>query len=169
MSTRQIGLTLERQSNHAHIEPRHRLRRLRIALHALIAYPGGQNTPEPEAPWHDLTRAEPRAAHPCEKERAMIAAAIRQGCTTPDAVLRYFIARLTDAMAEFPNNITVRDVCYVALIANEAEAVEAQTLARGLGTDEAHERAIRETADIIPLAQLYVAGAFRRPMSCDGR
>lgn len=161
MSTNHQGLTLERHRPSNSAEPRMALRRLRVALHALIAYPGGQNTPRPESPWHDLTRNEPRATHPCEKERAMIAAAIRQGCTTPDQVLSYFLARLTDAMAEFPIEIRVSDVCFVRLMAEQAEALEAQALARGLGTDDAYTVAERETADLIPLAQLYVAGGCR--------
>lgn len=163
MSTRQLGPRLESHQPQ-HRDQRMAIRRLRVALHALIAFPGGQNTPRPESPWHDLTRNDPRAVHPCEKERAMIASAIRQDCTTPDQVLSYFLARLEDAMAEFPNDITVSTVCYVRLMAEAAEMVEAQTLARGLGTDEAYTAAERETADIIPLAQLCVAGAFRRPM-----
>lgn len=164
MSTDRHGLRLESHQPPTSADPRMAIRRLRVALHALIAFPGGQNTPRPESPWHDLTRKDPRATHPCEKEREMISAAIRQGCTTPDQVLSYFLARLTDAMAEFPTEVKVSNVCFVRLIQEEAEMVEAQAEARGLATDEAHERAIRETADVIPLAQLYVAGAFRRPL-----
>lgn len=161
-STNHQGLRLESQSNHP--GPRRRLFRLRLALHAMIAFPGGQNTPEPEAPWHDLTRNEPRASHPCEKERAMIANAIRQGCTTPDQVLSYFLARLEDAMQEFAPPVRVKEVCFVRLIAEAAEMVDAQVLARGLDTSEARERAARETEDVIGIAQLYVAGT-RNPVS----
>lgn len=167
-TTNHSGPTLERQSNRT--EPRRRLRRLRIALHAMIAYPGGQLTPEPEAPWHDLTRQEPRAAHPCEKERTMIANAIRQGCTTPQQVLSYYLARIQDSMEEFATPVRVSDVCFVRLIAELADVVESGTLARGLGTAEALQTFQRETAEVVPIAQLVAAGAcFPLPMGATPR
>lgn len=164
MTTNHQGLRLESHQGPTLAEPRMRLRRLRVALHALISFPGGQNTPTPESPWHDLTRNEPRATHPCEKERAMIANAIRQGCTTPDQVLSYYLVRLDDAMQEFSPSVRLADVCYVRLISEGAEAVEWQTKAKGLNTPETHERACRETEDVIGIAQIYVAGT-RNPVS----
>lgn len=150
--------TLERrQSNAPPMDPRISERRLRVALHAVIARDGTQLTPAPAHPWHDLTRDEPRAALPCTREREMIHAAIRQGCTTPNQVLSYHLARIADDMAQFDDAPTVSDVCYVRLMAEQAEALEAQALARAFGTPEAEARAAIESEDAITALRLYVA------------
>lgn len=159
-STSHQGTPLARRQSTHRVEPRIAEQRLRVALAAVIAdqtAPTGQRTPEPDHYWYDNSREQPRAPLVCEKERAMLHAAIAQGCTTPMQVVSYYLARLTDSLAQFPDERRLSDVLYVRLMAEEAEALEAQALARGLGTVEARAAAVRETRDEIGIAELYVA------------
>lgn len=159
-STSHQGAPLARRQSAHRVEPRIAAQRLRVALQAVIAdpsAPSGQRTPEPEHFWHDNSREDPRAPLVCEKERAMLHAAIAQGCTSPMQIVSYYLTRLADSLNQFPEQLVVSDVLYVRLMAEEAEALEAQALARGLGTVEARAVAVRETQDVIGVAELYVA------------
>jgi len=149
-------------------------RRLRVALQAVIAdptAPSGQRTPTPDHAWYDNARTDPRSTLPCEREREMLHAAIRQGCTTPLKVVSYFVERIADTLAQFPEQLLVSDVLYVRLMIDEAEALEAQALAHGVPTPEHIADAIVQTREAIVMQQLECAllekrgAAFPRPMS----
>ena len=141
-------------------DPRIAERRLRVALARVI---DGHAAPEPAYAWHDNSRTDPRAPLPCEKERAMLAAAIRAGATTRDAVLTYYLARIADTLAEFPDAHAVRtsDVLYVRAMAEIAEATEATMLAHTCPDAPHRERAVRELREAIECEEL-VAVAFER-------
>lgn len=145
------------QRFHRDDRERFALRRLRNALADVIRDPAalsGQRTPEPAYPWHDLTRETPRAALPFEKERAMLHAAIRQGCTTREKIVRYRAAQLLDDFAQFPDEGRALDVLYTNLVTEEAEAIEAQTIAHALPTETNREAAIRESREAIGVMEL---------------
>lgn len=150
------------------VDERFALRRLRSALADVIRDPAalsGQRTPEPAHPWHDLSRETPRAALPCAKERAMLHAAIRQGCTTRAQVIRYRAQQLLDDFRQFPDECTASDVLYVRAMLEQAEAIEAQTIAHAMPTEPNRLAAVRETREGIAVqellcAMLLPAGAF---------
>lgn len=142
------------------------LRRLRIALADVIRDPAalsGQRTPTPAYPWHDVTRDAPRAALPCEKERAMLHAAIRQGCTTREKIVAYRAQQLLDDFAQFPDEASPNDIMFTRLLLEQAEAIEAQTVAHGLPTEENRARAIRESREAISVMELECRVLELRP------
>lgn len=150
---------LEGRQPHQRMHPRIAERHLRVALHGVICDAhavSGQRTPAPEHPWHDLTREEPRTALPCAKERTMLHAAIRQGCTTRDQVLTYFLARIADAMGQFPDAAAFRvsDILYVRAMAEIAEAQESIALAHTVPSDDTRAAAVREGREALPLIEL---------------
>jgi hypothetical protein len=145
-----------RQHSPSRAHPRFAERALRNALQAIIVdETGEQHTPSPDFPWHDNTRETPRAMLPCERERTMLRAAIRQGCTTPERVLTYFLARIADAMADFAQPVDVSALVYTRLVQEQAEALEAQSLARALPSPERWQHAVRETRDVIHAAHVF--------------
>lgn len=153
------------------IDPQIAERRLRVALQAVIAdptAPSSQRTPTPEHFWHDNSRTEPRAPLVCEKERDMLAAAIAQGCTTELQIVRYYLARLADTLAEFPDAPRVSDACYILYAAEHAEAIERAAIARALPTQENRETAIREIEEANLAGRAFCGalarGDFVRPM-----
>jgi hypothetical protein len=150
-ATSHQGPTLERRQPAAMLDPRMALRRLRGALAAVVT-----KYPEPAWPWEDNSRKTPRSPVPCEKERDMLSAAIRQGCTTRDRVLTYYLVRIQDSMAQFPDaaQFTLSDILYVRAMAEQAEALEAQARARALPSPEHCDAAARETREAIGAQQL---------------
>jgi hypothetical protein len=159
MSTESHTANLEVRRPAGSTDPRILMRRLQVAFIGIVA----QAKRMPDR-FYDLTEKNRKVSYPFERERDFIHEAIHTGATTPNRVLTYYLARIQDDMAQFNEPLRALDVCYVRFMAEFAEAVDKVTLAHGLGTDEAYTAAERETADIIPLAQLCVAGAFRRPM-----
>jgi hypothetical protein len=159
MSTNHHRSPLERHQSNRRVHPRIAEKQLRVALHAVIVdgtAPSGQRTPAATAwRWHDLTR-ERCGALPCADERAMLADAIRSGCTTRGQVLTYFLARIGDAMAHFPDADTVRtsDILYVRAMAEIAEAQESIALAHTLPSAETRAIASREGREAHQLLEL---------------
>jgi hypothetical protein len=153
-ATSHEGPTLERRQPAARLDPRMALRRLRVALGAVVT-----KYPQPDWPWEDNARKEPRSPAPCEKEREMLTAAIRQGCTTRDRVLTYYLLRIQDSMAQFPDaaQFALSDILYVRAMAEQAEALEAQARARALPSPEHCEVAARETREAMGVQELLVA------------
>jgi hypothetical protein len=147
---------LERHQSNARIDTRMALRRLRVGLHRVITCEQGQRTPEPAHPWHDLTREEPRSALPCEKERTMLHAAIRQGCTTPERVIEYRMLQLADDLAQFAQPAELSEILYIQMMAEQAEAFAAQSRAHALPSPAHTEAAIRETEEANVVQRAYV-------------
>jgi hypothetical protein len=150
LSTNLNAATLATRPNLNRIEPRLAARRLLIALAAVPT-----RTPMPGHAWHDLTRTDPRSAMPFAKERGMIHDAIKQGCTTPDRVISYRLAQMKDDLAQFAEAPNVVELVYVQLVTEEAEAVEAQTLAHALPTAANRDAALRETEEASTIARAY--------------
>ena len=159
-ATNHHGATLaRRQSGHPTMDPRLAERRIRIALGAVIcaSTPSGQRTPSPEHAWHDNSRAEPRSPLVCAKERAMLADAARQGCTTPDRIIEYFLVRIEDALAQFPAEYSARELVYLKLAIDEAEALEAQSIDRALPSPEHHRAALEATKRVAFDAEVFLS------------
>lgn len=146
--TSQVNLAIHQTAPRQ--DPRIALRRVRVAFAELVT-----KAPVPGHAWHDVTRTDPRTRLPCEKERAMIHDAIRQGCTTPDRVIRYHVARMQDDLTQFPEAPLLEELLYVQLIREEAEALDAQSIAHALPSAEHQEAAIRATAQVARDARLY--------------
>jgi hypothetical protein len=113
-------------------------------------------TANPTRPWEKF--AEPL--------RDVATEAARIGGATADTTEE----RIVDAVICFLEYVlepletrAAADVTYVQLVREQAEALDAQARARGLGTAEARAMAVRETRDVIGVAQLYVANV-RRPL-----
>jgi hypothetical protein len=141
---------LARRQSPEPVEPLLAARRLVIALANIPT-----RTPQPGHAWHDITRTDPRTAMPFAKERGMIHAAIKQGCTTPDRVIAYRLAQMKDDLAQFAEAPNFVELVYVQLVTEEAEAVEAQTLAHALPTAANRDAAIRETEEASTIARAY--------------
>ena len=152
-ATSNQGPTLERRQPAAAIHPRMAEKRLRVALGAVAT-----KYPEPNWPWEDNARKEPRAPLPCEKERDMLAAAIQQGLTTRDRVLTYYLARIADSMAQFPDagRFALSDILYVRAMAEQAEALDAQARARAIPSPAHCDAAARETREAIGVQELLI-------------
>lgn len=131
-------------------DPRLALRRIRVAFAELVT-----KAPAPGHAWHDVTRTDPRTRLPCEKERAMIHDAIRQGCTSPDRVIRYHLARMQDDLAQFAEAPLLEELFYQQLIQEEASAIDAQSIAHALPSAEHQAAAVRATAQVARDARLF--------------
>lgn len=146
-----------RPANLAVRQPAHRMdprvaeRRLRVALADLVT-----RTPTARTPWDDNRRREPRSALPCEKERAMIHSAIRNGCTTPERVIGYRLFQMRDDLAQFEEAPDVGELLYVQLIREQAEALDAQSQFHARRTPAHAEIAIKETEDVVTLGRAFV-------------
>lgn len=138
------------------VDPRVQLRRLQVAFIAIVH--GARRMPDR---WYGLTERNRTCSYPFEREREFIHEAIRNGCTSPDRVISYHLTRLQDDLAQFPEALDASEVLYRRLVTEQAEAIEAQTLAHALATEEARERAVRETEEAITLGQLYVMDTRR--------
>lgn len=161
-ATSQDRPTLERRQS-LRLVPRRPDQPLRDMLHTIIRDPNaakGQLTPALTGwRWHDLTRDEPRCDVPCGDERAMIHDAIRSGCTTRDRVLRYYLARIQDDMAQFPDaaSIETSDVLFIVAMAEMAEGMESVARAHTMPTHENRRAAVKEASEAIPILQLVCA------------
>jgi len=138
------------------VDPRLQLRRLQVAFVAIVH--GAKRMP---TRWYGLTERHRTVSFPFERERQFVHEAIQLGCTTPMQVMSWHLARLADDLAQFPDAPCVSDVCYIRLMAEQAEALEAQARARGLRTAEADAIALRESEEAIAALQLYVTGVRR--------
>jgi hypothetical protein len=159
-ATNHHGAALARCQSGHQMDPRLAVRRLRNALHAVIVSDesvSGQRTPVPEHAWHDNTREQPRSALVCEKERAMLADAALQGCTTPDRIIEYFLVRIDDALAQFPSEYSARELVYLKLAIDEAEALEAQSIDRALPSPEHHRAALAATKHVALDAEVFLS------------
>lgn len=147
------------------MDPRIAVNRLRVAFIGLVS----QAKRMPDC-FYDLTEKNRKVSYPFEREREFMHKAIHQGCTTPNAVLTYYLARLADDLSQFDRPVTARELCYVRLMAELADVAESGTLARGLGTEDAVRTFQREAAEVIPIAHLAAAGAcFPLPMGATPR
>jgi hypothetical protein len=157
-ATNHHGAALARRQSGHRMDPRLAERRIRNALQEVIrnpALPSGQRTPCPEYPWHDNTRAEPRAQLVCAKERELLEAAISQGCTTPAQVIEYYLVRIEDSLAHFESPHEARELVYIKLAIDEAEALQAQSVDHALPSPE-HRRAAVEATHRVELdARLF--------------
>lgn len=106
---------------------------------------------------YQLQRAEPRAKLYSERERQLIHDGIRAGMISRERLVRYRLTQLLDDLAQFPGSTPVTDHLYAAAMREVGQAVEAQTLAHALATDEARTTAIRETREAVAAQELLVA------------
>lgn len=134
-------------------DPRMALRRMRVALAEVIT----QAPTSMADAWYDVSRKEPRAALPCAKERAMIHAAIADGCATPESVIRYRLFQMHDDLTQFGEAPLLEELLYVQMIQEQAEAIDAQSRAHALGTTTLELQAIRETEEATVLQRAYCA------------
>ncbi len=131
-------------------DPRMALRRMRVALAEVIT-----KAPTPQHFWHDLTREDPRSALPFEKERSMLHAAIAQGCTTPERIIRYRLAQMHDDLAQFAETPLLEEMLYVELMNEQHEALHAQARAHAFPGDSLEMDAIRETEEANVVMRAY--------------
>lgn len=142
MRTKTSRVILANHQTQPPMDPRMAVRRVRVALAGVIT-----KTPEPSHFWYDITREEPRAAMPFEKERDMLHAAIRQGCTTPKRIMLYRITQLQDDLSQFAEAPLLAELVMQHLITEQAESMAAISLAHAMPTAAHREEAIRETEE----------------------
>lgn len=152
MRTRLNPAMLARRQTPPRLDERLALRRLRIALMAVII----ARRPEPTHAWDDVARTDPRAALPCEKERAMVHAAIHQGLTTPERVIDYRLFQMADDLAQFDEAPQLAELLYVRLIQDEAEALDAQSIDHALPSPTHHVAAIAATQQLVRDARVFL-------------
>lgn len=89
----------------------------------------------------------------------MIAAAIRESCTTREQVVAYYLNRLARSLRLFPDaaQYPLLGVLYVHFTRENADALHAQSIAHALPTAENRARAVRETRELLPIAELTCA------------
>lgn len=104
-----------------------------------------------------LTRRVPRCKLPDEKLRTMIHDGIRAGQISRARLIRYRAAQLQDDFAQFPDEASSQQVLYVQLMLEQAEAIEAQTVAYAMPTEGNRVAAVRETREAITIAELQCA------------
>lgn len=115
------------------------------------------NAPRKPDAIYELSRAEPRALLPDERQRRMIHEGIRDGYISRDQIVAYRAMQLLDDLAQFAGSQSAADALYVAFMKEAAEAVEAQTMAHGVPTPENKATAARETDDLVAVASMRVA------------
>jgi hypothetical protein len=145
MSTRTSAGSLATHQRAAAIDDRLAERRLRVALAEVIA--DAPSYPEPRWRWEDVARTQPRSSMPFKREREMIHSAIREEKTTPEKVIRYYLARMADDLAQFAEAPLLEELIYLELIREEAEAIEWQSIFRANPTPANRDRMIRETEE----------------------
>lgn len=150
MATKTSEVSLAAHQTQQRLDPRMAMRRLRVAFSSVVI-----TTPEPRHPWDDVRRKEPRSALPCEKEREMIHAAIRQGCTTPDRIISYRITQLQDDLAQFHETPLLEEMLYQHLIREQAESMDAVTRAHAMPTPAHRDAAIRETEEASLVGRMF--------------
>lgn len=136
----------------ARIHPRLQLQRLRVAFVGIVF--GAKRMPDR---WYGLTERNRTVSFPFEREREFIHEAIRQGATTEMQILTWRLTQLADDLAQFPNAPTLSDLCYIRLMAEQAEALQAQARAHGIPTQANREAALRETREAITVLQMECA------------
>jgi hypothetical protein len=119
------------------------------------------NAPRKPDAIYELQRSEPRSGLPDERQRRLIHEGIRAGYITRDQIVAYRATQLLDDLSTFGRSSDAADALYVAYMTETAEAVEAQTVARGVKSGEAREAAIRETREAIAVAEMQVAALAR--------
>lgn len=102
---------------------------------------------------YDLTRAEPRCQLPDEKKHRLIHQGIKDGVISRERLIRYRATQLLDDLAAFPDAGTPAEALYVPFMKELAEAVDAQTVARGVPTPANVDHAVRETREAIVVAE----------------
>lgn len=113
-------------------------------------------TPKPE--WsYEFTRGEDRRRHPAELERKLLHAGIAAGEITKEAVIAYRAAQLHDDLKAFGGNVEPGEALYVEFMTQAAEAVEAETVAKGMPTPQNISNAIRQLDDVVAVGALRVA------------
>jgi hypothetical protein len=134
------------------MDPRMVYRRRLEAFRELFA----DASPKPAA-LNAITRADPRTKLYDERQREIIHAGIRDGVISRARIIRYRAEQLLDDLAQFPGDACPNDALYLQFMREAAEAVEAQTLARGVATEGTRVTALRETQELIAVAELHCA------------
>ncbi|MDB4892190.1 MAG: hypothetical protein JWL61_4045 [Gemmatimonadetes bacterium] len=150
MPTKTSRVILANHHTQPPMDPRLATRRLRIAFAEVVT-----RTPEPSAPWYDVTRSDPRAQLPCTKERTMLHAAIRQGCTTPERIIAYRITQLQDDLAQFNETPLLEELIYQHLVREQAESIDAVSRAHAMPTPAHRDAAIRETEEASLMGRVF--------------
>jgi hypothetical protein len=101
-----------------------------------------------------IQRKDPRVKLYDEREREIIHQGIKDGVISRERIVRYRLSQLLDDLAQFPHDVPVSDVVYVRLMAEQAEALEAQAIARALPTSANRDAAVRETKDAIAMQHI---------------
>lgn len=133
----------------ARITPRLEMRRRLVALVELFT-----DAPRKPAAIYDVTRRAPRCQLPDEKHRALIHDGIRAGLISRERIVRYRAQQLLDDFAQFPDEASAKDALYVRLMFEAADCVKAQTVAQGMPTEGNCLDAVRETRELIAVAEL---------------
>jgi hypothetical protein len=148
-------------------DPRLVTRRRLVAFAELFT-----DAPRKPAALYALTRKEPRCQLPDEKEYQLIVEGIAAGTISRDRLVSYVLFKLMTLLALYPDQVDTSDVLYVRLMAEQAEALEAQARAHGLPTPANREHAVRETREEIAIASLacaaYEQGALAMANSFPG-
>ena len=104
---------------------------------------------------YELQRAEPRVKGlPDDRQREIIHDGIRAALISRERIIRYRAQQLLDDFRQFPDEASATDVTYTRLMLEEAEAIEAQTIAHALPTPSNIDAAIRETRELVAVAEL---------------
>lgn len=133
-------------------DPRLAMRRLRVAFIGMVSR--ARRMP---ASWYELTRSDRDVAFPFERERRFIHEAIRQGATTPEAVVEWRMAQLRDDIEQFDESPQLEELCYIALIREQSEAISAQSLAHAQPTQAHMDLAVRETREAVTYGKFFIA------------
>lgn len=152
-STRTSAGSLATHQRAAAIDDRLAERRLRVALAEIIA--DAPSYPEPRWRWEDVARTQPRSSMPFKREREMIHSAIREGKTTPEHVIRYYLARMHDDLAQFAEAPLLEELLYRQLINEQVQAIDAQSRAHALPSPAHIDDAIRETEESTLLGRVF--------------
>ena len=113
------------------------------------------NAPRKPDALNELTRAEPRLKGLYdERHRALIHEGIKAGYITREQVIRYRASQVRDDLAAFPDARQADDTLFCALMSEAGEMVEAQVNARGMPTRENVAHAVKQTDELISVAQL---------------
>lgn len=106
---------------------------------------------------YQLQRKDPRAKLYAERERKVIHDGIRAGLIPRARLIRYRLTQLLDDLAQYPGTAPTTDHLYAAAMREVAEAVEAQTMAHALPTDEHRTIARTQTREAVAAQELLVA------------
>lgn len=107
-------------------------------------------------PWGayaDALRATASAAHEADASARVV---------TRERVIDAILALAAYALEPLDDGLPLDVVLFTRLVQEEAEAIDAQAIARGLGTGEARQAAIRETEEAIVAQRLYVVREKRQ-------